>query len=112
MGNGTFTDQVAIITGAGQGIGFEIARQLAEQGAGVVVNDLEAGLAERAVQSITEQGGNARAFVGDASQIDSIEGMIDLAIKEFGRLDIAVANAGITTFGSFLDYKVEAFQKC
>ncbi|MEL6842069.1 MAG: SDR family oxidoreductase [Bacteroidota bacterium] len=111
MNKGRFTDQVAIVTGAGVGIGYEIALQLALEGAAVLVNDVDTGLAERATKQIQQAGGRSLAFGADASQTDKIDQMVALAIEQFGRLDIAVANAGITTFGSFLEYKEAEFQR-
>jgi glucose 1-dehydrogenase len=106
-----FKNQVAIVTGAGIGIGFEIARQLALQGAKVVLNDIDDNLAHVASQKIKEQGGVCEAFSGDISDMTTIEGIVQFAVETFGKLDILIANAGITTYGNFLEYKPESMQK-
>ena len=110
MYTGNFSNQVAIVTGAGQGIGFEIARQLCINGASVILNDIDEELAKTAVSKISEHA-DCIALGGDASDPVFIQKMVDTAVKHFGRLTIAVANAGITLFGDFFDYKVEALQK-
>ena len=107
--NKTFQDQVAIVTGAGQGIGLDICRELAAQGANVILNDIEQSLAEEAAHSIQREHGRCIPFAGDASQVSFIQDMVTEAVKQFGRLDIAIANAGITLFGDFLEYKHEDF---
>lgn len=107
----TFNNKVAIVTGAGQGIGFEICRQLALQGASVILNDLDKKLGDNAAQKIQEEGGNCISKPGDSSDLSFIQSMVDLAIARFGKLDIVIANAGITLFGDFLTYSPEAFNR-
>lgn len=111
MNSPLFNNQVAIVTGAGQGIGFEIARQLSLQGAGVILNDADPDLATQAATEIRNQGGECVAFPGDVSQHDVIEGMLEEALRCFGKLTITVANAGITLFGDFFDYPAERLRK-
>jgi glucose 1-dehydrogenase len=105
-----FNGKAAIVTGAGRGIGFEIARQLAMQGAAVVLNDVDGLLAEEAGKRIGEEGGVCKAVPGDSSEMATIGEMVSLAVREFGRLDIVIANAGITLFGEFLTYPVSSFE--
>jgi len=102
-----FAGRAAVVTGAGQGIGREIARQLALEGAKVVVNDRDEGLAEEAARAIAAEGGVARAAGGDVAQVAATRGLVERAVAEFGRLDVAVANAGITMHRDFLDYEPE-----
>ncbi|SDI83761.1 SDR family NAD(P)-dependent oxidoreductase [Mucilaginibacter sp. P25] len=105
-----FSGQVAIITGAGQGIGFEIAKQLSLAGADVLLNDLSEELAVQASDTINGLGCNCYPIAGDASDIDFIQQMVDEAVQRYGKLTIAVANAGITLFGDFLNYPAQSLQ--
>ncbi|ARK12990.1 SDR family NAD(P)-dependent oxidoreductase [Fibrivirga algicola] len=105
----TFQHQTAIITGAGQGIGFAIARHLAQQGANVVLNDFDFALAEQAAYAIREAGGSCIAYSGDAADVTFIRQLVDTAVGTFGRLDMAIANAGVTVFGDLFTTTPEAF---
>ena len=106
-----FKGQVAIVTGAGQGIGKEICKQLATGGASVVLNDIEESLAVEAAKEISKSHGMCVAVSGDVAESATIERLIEKAVSQFGRLDIAVANAGITLFGDFLNYNRKDFKR-
>lgn len=108
MSEHIFQGKVAVITGAGQGIGFEIARQLSLQGASVVLNDKDIQLAEAAAIQIQHDGGTCLPFAGDAADPEFIQQLTDAAIDTFGGLHIAIANAGITLFGDFFTYPAES----
>ena len=106
-----FKNKVAIVTGAGQGIGFEICRRLSEEGAHVFLNDVDGELATKAANQITATGGSCVACPGDSSSLPFIQQMIDNAVGKHGKLDIVVANAGITLFANFFEYTPESFYR-
>ena len=96
--------RVAIVTGAGRGIGREYALMLAEHGAKVVVNDLggardgtggDGGPAQQVVDEIVAAGGDATANTDDVSSWDGARSLIMQAVETFGALDVLVNNAGI-----------------
>ncbi|WP_322749314.1 MULTISPECIES: SDR family NAD(P)-dependent oxidoreductase [unclassified Frankia] len=93
--DGPLDGRVAIITGSGRGLGLAYARALAAAGAAVVVNDVDAEVADAAARSIADTGGRAVAHVGAVGSTDVAQALVDRAVAEFGRLDILITNAGI-----------------
>ena len=102
--------KVALVTGAGGGIGRAHAMLLASEGASVVVNDLGGSrdgtgsgtsMADAVVDEIKAAGGNAVAHYGSVTAADDARGMVEAAVKEYGRLDICICNAGILRDRSF-----------
>jgi len=88
--------RTAVVTGAAQGLGKAIARRLAEAGANVVLGDLKIDVAKAAAQELNTIGpGKAVSHRLDVSDSESVTGIADFAIKEFGRIDIWVNNAGV-----------------
>ena len=88
--------KVALVTGSGRGIGRSIALKLANEGARIVVNDLDNDPAQETVQAIREAGGQAVACVGSVAAPDFAERFIGTAVNEYKGLDIVVNNAGYT----------------
>ncbi len=88
-------DKVAIVTGAGSGMGKATARLFAREGALVVGSDIDAGRLEAVTAEVTAAGGRMIGVAGDVSQRQDAEALVQRAIDEFGRLDVLVNNAGI-----------------
>ena len=112
-----FNDKVAIVTGAGGGIGKEHALELARRGAKVVVNDLGGSVdgsgasdaAEKVVELIKSEGGEAISNGASVTDLDAVKNMVQQTMDEWGRIDILVNNAGILRDKSFHKVSIEDF---
>ncbi|HST82072.1 MAG TPA: SDR family NAD(P)-dependent oxidoreductase [Kineosporiaceae bacterium] len=93
--DGSLAGKVAIVTGGGRGLGLAYASALAAAGAAVVVNDVDAEVAQAAVESITAAGGRAVSSVGAIGSTEVANALVQTAVETYGRLDILVTNAGI-----------------
>jgi len=98
-----FEGKSAVVTGAAQGIGFSLVKSLLTQGCRVLLNDLDEQEITRAENKL-DQFSNLVTFAGDASKKSTVLDLVDVAVNTFGRLDFAVANAGLTEMGRFLDF--------
>lgn len=108
-----FIGKTAIVTGGANGIGFAIAEHLVAEGANVVLNDVDPRAAKAAVAKLNGKSeGKAFAYPGDAGDVGFIKDMVRFAgaIKD-SRLEMVVANAGLTEFGDFFDFTPESFEK-
>jgi 3-oxoacyl-[acyl-carrier protein] reductase len=110
--SGKLAGKVAIVTGASKGIGAAIAKQLAAEGAAVIVNYSSSKAdGEKVVKEITAHGGRATAVQANLSKPEEIEGLFDKSKKAFGRLDVLVNNAGIYEFSPLESVTEEHFHK-
>lgn len=105
--------RVAVVTAAGQktGMGRGIARVLAGEGADLVLNSTNPKNVEEAVAEVRGLGRRAVGVAGDAASREVCQGLVDAAVREFGRLDVLVCNAGINTFTAFEQTSEEAAQR-
>lgn len=102
-------DQVILITGGARGIGAETAKALAARGARVVLTDLDRGALDETVAAIGEE--KALGVVADVCDLAAMEAAVAAAVERFGRLDTAIANAGIASYGSVLKTDPATFQR-
>ncbi len=104
-------DQIAIVTGGAQGLGREICLRLAQEGAHVVVADLNAEQAQVTAEEIAAATGRqTRAIAANVTDEEQVAALVDQTVAEFGRLDIMVANAGIVLSGPVEEFPLERWQ--
>jgi NAD(P)-dependent dehydrogenase (short-subunit alcohol dehydrogenase family) len=107
-----FSKKVIVITGAGTGIGFALAKQFAKMGARVVISARRRARLREAAAELSEAGADVRVFECDVTQREQVEALADFAWKEFGRVDVLVNNAGVGPIAStVIDAKREDVQR-
>jgi glucose 1-dehydrogenase len=109
----TFSGKTVLVTGAGAGIGFALCQAFASAGATVGLNDINLTLCQKSAQQINDMLGVERVhpYGCDVADVEAIRTMFHRFVDKVGRLDIAIANAGITNYGSFLADTPEAFDR-
>lgn len=106
-----FQDRIAIVTGAGNGIGLGIAHAFAEEGAQVVIADINAESGAEAVTAIEEAGGRALSVPTDVAKEDDVAALVETVVDQSGRIDILVNNAGVVVHRLLVDLDLPAWQR-
>lgn len=104
-------DKIALVTGAGRGMGRAIALQLAEAGANIAVSDIDASTAEDTAVAVKQLGRESIALPADMGDLNDIDRMVRQAKDAFGRIDIAVNNAGVTKYLDIMDVGEEDWDR-
>ena len=105
----SLSGKVAIVTGSGRGLGLSYARELAHQGAAVIINDIDQSTVDAAVASIVDAGGQAAGVAAAVGSTETAKALVAAAVENFGRLDILVTNAGVLRDKSLLKMTDEDF---
>lgn len=106
------SNQVVIVTGGSRGIGFGIAECLAEQGASVVIADVDAAAADRAAKELNALGAaDSIGVLCDVTDRRQVKAMVDATVTTFGRINVLVNNAGICPFIPFMDMSPDVWQR-
>src|ERR1700730_4030516 len=106
---GTLDGKIAIVTGAGQGVGEGVAFALADAGAKVVVAGRTASKVERTAATIHERGGSVTAVTGDVTDPAQVQACVDRTVSEYGTVDILVNNAQVPPLGPIAELPEELF---
>jgi len=112
LASASLEGKVALVTGAGRGIGKEMALELGRRGAKVIVNYANSQTtAEEVASAIIKGGSDARAIKANVSDVDQIVRLFDEAVKVWGKIDIVCSNSGVVTFGHIKDVTPEEFDR-
>lgn len=111
MSGGRLAGRVAIVSGAGDGIGRGIAELFAKEHARLVVNDVAPAKAATVVEVIRSAGGDATPFICDVSEEEAVDRLLAATLEHYGDLDIMVNNAGILTHSPLLDLSVDDWDR-
>jgi NAD(P)-dependent dehydrogenase (short-subunit alcohol dehydrogenase family) len=108
-----FEGKSVVVTGAGLGIGYALCRAFASEGATVALNDIDLTLAQEGARRINQEvgGEHVHAYSCDVADVEAVRGMFADFVAKTGHLDIAIANAGITNYGEFLEFTPQAFDR-
>lgn len=107
----TLNEKVALITGAGSGIGLEISHEFAKEGAKIVLADLNEEAVKKAAEELRSKGAEAIPVVCDVTNEEQVEASIKEAMDTFGRLDILINNAGIQHVSDIEDFPTDKFEQ-